>query len=107
MVNKKTVEYFKDGWFTWKIEGDVLTIQSYDFPPCSGDKDEIVKLTKKIQKDVEKNFERARKRGIKIIELWYAKDSVETAREELSKLGIKLEVVREERDGSIFCRLLL
>ena len=111
-MSKKSekVEYLEDKYFTWKIEGNVATMQRLKSEAFSSCKD--VTAIKKELKDwdetyVETAIENAKKRGITTVE-WYVDPRVlDVTIQNHESHGRKLEVIRTEKDGTLFCRLSL
>lgn len=103
------VEYFDDGHFIWKIEGNVLTMQRQKpeaFAGCADTK-KLKDILKIKHEKTNENIEKAKKRGIAIIEFWVDPRALEDITDFHKKAGRKLEVLRTEKHGELFCRLLL
>jgi len=93
------MKYFDGLYFRWKIEGKVVTMQAAIIP-CPGPTafHEREKYLLNVLADW-------KKRGIEMIEFW-SRDPTHAIKFH-EKYGRKVEVLRTEKDGSFFCRLLL
>lgn len=94
----------QDKFVRWKREGKVLTMQRNVSDECD--------FMKEVWQDVEyekhtmKIIPKLKKMGIEIIEFWVPKNLLEVAKAYYAKLGLKFEIIREEKE-TFFCRLLL
>lgn len=95
------VEYFNGEYFKWKIEGKVVTMQNV-IKPCKGSKEFHSSNREKFILDKIKEW---KEHGIEVVEFWSQDPTYAT--EFHKKKGLKVEVIRTEKDGRKFCRLLL
>lgn len=103
-------ESFEDDFVVWKIQGSVLTMQRTKREAFSSCEDvEAIRAAFKKQHETRTNnlIERAKKRGITVIEFWVDPRVVDLIADFHAKHGRSLEVRRIEKDGNLFCRLLI
>jgi len=103
--DKGKYQIAQDKFFTWKREGNVLTMQKFLQPsaPCNY---ENLYANGKYQRHVLLTLPKLKAIGIDIVEFWVFKVGIEVTKAYFEKVGLKFEVVREE-EAVFLCRLLL
>jgi len=96
-------QYFTGKYFVWKLEDKTVTIQAKSSPVIPSLKEFFVDnkawLLQKLKEWKEQGFA--------AVEFWVPPECYPTSNSFFKTAKFKLEVVRTEKDGSRFCRLLL